>query len=120
MKPISQFGPDLNKFLDELTAECVVQWHADLSSDRVSPKDSGDFIKAWNIEGGVKKDYKATNHIVNNLPYSETITFGSPLPPSWGGVNRLRDKPVNWFPSYWASDGQAVFDKAVNTAEGKV
>tara|TARA_E500000075_G_C6700709_1_gene179805 strand:- start:117 stop:473 length:357 start_codon:yes stop_codon:yes gene_type:complete len=118
MKPIDQFGPDLDKFLDELTAECVVQWHSDLT--KKSPKDTGDFSRAWNIEGGVKKDYKATHHIVNNLPYSETITFGSPLPPSWGGVNRLRDKPVNWFPSYWTSDGQAVFDKAVKTAEGMV
>ena len=120
MKPIKDATPDLRQFLDELHGECVVQWHADLSTDAVSPKDSGDFIKAWNIEGGVKRDRKATNHIVNNMPYSETITFGRPLPASWGGTNRLRDKPVNWFPAYWTKGGQAVFEQAVKTAEGKV
>ena len=120
MKPIDDAVPDLQKFLDELHGECVVQWHSDLSTDRVSPKDTGDFIRAWTIEGGVKKDRKATNHIVNNLPYSETITFGKPLPPSWGGVNQLKDKPANWFPAYWNGDGRRTFEAAVKKAEGTV
>ena len=120
MKPIEQAVPDLTTFLNQLHGECVVQWHSDLSSSKISPKDTGRFIAAWNIEGGVKYDYKKVNHIVNNLPYSETITFGQPLPRSWGGVNRLRDKPVNWFPAYWSEDGRRTFELAVKKAEAKV
>ena len=38
-----------------------------------------------------------TYSIINNLPYAEAVTYGTNLPPSWGGSFRTRnDKRAGW------------------------
>ena len=38
-----------------------------------------------------------TYSIINNLPYAEAVTYGTNLPPSWGGTFRTRqDKRAGW------------------------
>ena len=38
-----------------------------------------------------------TYTILNNLPYAEAVTYGTNLPPSWGGTFRTRnDKTAGW------------------------
>tara|TARA_R100000231_G_scaffold73384_2_gene57532 strand:+ start:16326 stop:16766 length:441 start_codon:yes stop_codon:yes gene_type:complete len=38
-----------------------------------------------------------TYNIINNLPYAEAVTYGTNLPPSWGGKFRTRnDKKAGW------------------------
>ena len=35
--------------------------------------------------------------IINNLPYAEAVTYGTNLPPSWGGTFKTRqDKRAGW------------------------
>lgn len=38
-----------------------------------------------------------TYSIINNLPYAEAVTYGTNLPPSWGGTFKTRqDKRAGW------------------------
>ena len=38
-----------------------------------------------------------TYSIINNLPYAEAVTYGTNLPPSWGGTFKTRqDKHAGW------------------------
>ena len=38
-----------------------------------------------------------TYSIINNLPYAEAVTYGTKLPPSWGGTFKTRqDKRAGW------------------------
>ena len=38
-----------------------------------------------------------TYSIINNLPYAEAVTYGTTLPPSWGGTFKTRqDKRAGW------------------------
>ena len=122
MKDISKAPGDLDEFLNGMFDHSVKGWLSDLRSDAVSPVDTGDFRKAWSLEGGdnIKIDYRKKYTISNPLDYAETITFGNPLPRSWGGVNRVKDKATDWFYQYWNKGGLDVLNNAVSQAEREV
>ena len=91
-----------------------------------SPVDTGRFRGSWQISQNIKsapilfgpfqntkglprsslppiktnyRQEKAGNTytILNNLPYAEAVTYGTNLPPSWGGSFRTRnDKRAGW------------------------
>ena len=45
----------------------------------------------------VKEKTGNTYTILNNLPYAEAVTYGTNLPPSWGGTFKTRqDKRAGW------------------------
>ena len=111
MKDISKAAPDLDKVMNGLYQNALIGWLGDLKSDAVSPKRTGDFIAAWNIEGqqtadGLKIDYRNKYTISNPLDYAERLCF-----------EQWAVKDPNWFPSYWNGKARTVLNNAVKKAE---
>jgi hypothetical protein len=120
MKDISKAAPDLDKVMNGLYQNALQGWLSDLKSDAVSPKRTGDFISAWNIEGqqsasGLKIDYRNKYTISNPLDYAEILCFGNPV-----GSYNWAVKDPNWFPSYWNGKASAVLTNAVKKAESEL
>ena len=129
MKPIKDAPDDLNEFANKVLKYSIVSHQANLSSTRVSPVDQGRLRSNWFAKEGTSSDevtddqnlpqtdandleydYRREYHLTNNLPYAERLCFG----------NYAVSKPKDWFPAYWASNGQRVFNQAVRKAEGEV
>ena len=111
MKDISKAAPDLDQVMNGLYQNALIGWLGDLKSDAVSPKRTGDFIRAWNIEGqqsasGLNIDYRNKYTLNNPLNYAEPLCFDG-----------IAVKDPNWFPSYWNGKGQTVLNNAVKKAE---
>ena len=100
----------LEKALDRLQQETIVQTQKELGSDTISPKQTGRFRSSWfAAEGtpsrdeapegtnspntdakGLRVQGDRTYYLSNSLPYAQAITI----------EGRVVSKPANWFASF--------------------
>ena len=120
MKDISKAAPDLEAFMNHALHNTVVTFHSRLSSTSksgVSPVDTGNFARGWEVKGGISQvlHYSKQYSIYNNVDYAETVVFGNP--PASRPYNWVKRKRGNWFPVFFASQGQKIVDTAAKQAE---
>ena len=120
MKDISQAAPDLESFMNHALHNTVVTFHSRLSSTSgsgVSPVDTGNFARGWQVKGGTENVLHYSNRytIYNNVDYAAIVVFGNP--PSSRSYNWVKRKRGNWFPLFFVEEGQKIVDTAVRQAE---
>ena len=113
MKDISKAPGDLEKFLTGVVRETLISFHSDLTTERVSPWDTGRFANSWfpnykDSGDSLVITYKKAYKLSNPLPYAERLCFG----------NWAVSQPKNWFPAYFNGKGQGIVNRAAKKAEG--
>ena len=89
---LDQIDDVMREAVEDLVAATTLEWTSRVKIK--TPVDTGRLRAAWQTE---IKPLEGT--IINNLPYSEPVCFGTNLPPSWGGQYRTRQKTVAGFPA---------------------
>ena len=120
MKDISKAAPDLEAFMNHALHNTVVTFHSRLSSTSksgVSPVDTGNFARGWQVKGGTDQvlHYSKQYTIYNDVDYAAIVVFGKP--PDSRPYNWVKRKRSTWFPVFFAEQGKRIVATAAKQAE---
>ena len=89
---IDQIDDVMGEAVSKLVGKTTLEWTARVKKQTPVGK-TGNLRNSWQTE---VKPFKG--RITNNLPYAEPVTYGTNLPPSWGGMYRTRQGTVPGYP----------------------
>ena len=97
---------DIGRFTEEQFNKVIRFAVIESQNSKSVPNVFGPFQNGQNIPRSalppIRTNYRNekagnTYSIINNLPYAEAVTYGTNLPPSWGGTFKTRqDKRAGW------------------------
>lgn len=110
---IDQIPDVMEEAVVDLVAATTLEWTRRVK--KATPVDTGRLRNSWQTE--IKA---TTGTIINNLPYSEPVCYGTNLPPSWGGSFRTRQKTVAGFPELIGKELQQWADDEYNKIRRRI
>ena len=88
---IDQIPDVMEEAVIDLVAATTLEWTRRVK--KATPVDTGRLRGAW--QTNIKR---FEGSVTNNVVYADPVCFGINKPPSWGGVYRTRQGPVEGFP----------------------